>query len=33
MTVKRWNQYVSRVNKNMGADLKYKKNRHTGKIP
>jgi hypothetical protein len=30
---KRWNNYVKRVNQTMGAGLKYKKNRYTGKIP
>jgi hypothetical protein len=30
---KRWNNYVKSVNQNMGAGLKYKKNRYTGKIP
>jgi hypothetical protein len=30
---KRWNNYVKRVNENMRAGLKYKKNRYTGRIP
>jgi hypothetical protein len=30
---RRWNNYVKEVNKNMGAGLKYKKNRYTGRIP
>jgi hypothetical protein len=30
---KRWNNYVKRVNENMRAGLKYKKNRYNGRIP
>jgi len=29
--VKAWNNYTKRVNQNMGAGLKYKKNRYTGR--
>ena len=30
---KRWNNYVKRVNQNMGAGLRYKRNRYTGRTP
>jgi hypothetical protein len=30
---KAYNNYAKRVNENMGAGLKYQKNRYTGKIP
>jgi hypothetical protein len=29
----RWNNYVRRVNQNMGAGLRYKRNKYTGRIP
>jgi hypothetical protein len=31
--VKAYNNYVKSVNENMGARLKYRKNKYTGKIP
>src|SRR5215207_7874909 len=30
---RRWNNYAKRVKEHMGAGLKYKKNRYTGRIP
>ena len=30
---KMWNNYAKRVNENMGAGLKYQRNRYTGRIP
>jgi hypothetical protein len=31
--VKRWNRYAHKLNRDLHAGLKYKKNRYTGRIP
>ena len=33
LKTKAYNNYTLRVNKNMGAKMKYRKNKYTGKIP
>jgi len=31
--VKAYNNYAKRINQNMGVNMKYRKNKYTGKIP